>query len=302
MSGPDFSDSILGRLRALLPGLRGALADIAGFVLADPAGVAKLTIVQLAEATGTSPGTVTRFSRACGLERFADLRVALAVEMGRSAARRWSSDIGRGIGAEDSARQVLDTVAAAGAQALVNTADQLDLVAADLLSDHLATARHCHFFGVGTSAVTALEMAVRLRRLEVACWTWTDVHSALIAVTLADERDLVVGVSSSGQVVETLEVIEAAADRGAQTAVITRNPASPIARRAGLVLTTAPPRGDDPSDVLADRHAQFLVLDLIYARIAQRARERTGLVLAATAAAVEGHRLPVAAQQSRSDE
>jgi len=281
---------VLRRLEG--PAFPGALRAIADFVLADPAAAARMTIVELAERTGTSPGTITRFSRACGLTGYADLRVAIAEEAARTTANRWASDIGHEIHPDDPLDRVLQVLVSANSTALFSTADRLDPRVVDAVCAALIGARHCHFFGVGTSAITAEELAIRLRRIEIPCWVWPDAHSALIAVAQSDERDVVVGISFSGRVTETVEVISAAAARGATTIVITRDGGSPLAEHADLLLTTAASTGDQSAQSMADRHAQFLLVDVIYARIAQLTHPGIVDVLERTADALQTHRLP----------
>lgn len=284
---------VLRRLEGPAEAFPGALRAIADFVLADPAAAARMTIVELADRTGTSPGTITRFSRACGLTGYADLRVAIAEEAaGRTTANRWASDIGHEIHPEDPLDRVLQVLVSANSRALFSTAERLDPQTVDNVSAALIGARHCHFFGVGTSAITAEELAIRLRRIEIPCWVWPDVHSALIAVAQSDNRDVVVGISFSGRITETIEVIAAAAARGATTVVITHDAASPLAEHADLLLTTAAPTGDQPAQSMADRHAQFLLVDVIYARIAQLTHPGIVNVLERTADALQSHRLP----------
>src|SRR5258708_28310475 len=79
------SDGVLVRVRARLPEFTGALQRVAEEVLTDPAAAARATIVELAERSGTSPATVTRFCRALGFERYSDLRLRIAGEPGRAA-------------------------------------------------------------------------------------------------------------------------------------------------------------------------------------------------------------------------
>ena len=50
-----------------------------------PAAAARSTIVELAERSGTSPATVTRFCRALGFVGYADLRLAIAGETAKVA-------------------------------------------------------------------------------------------------------------------------------------------------------------------------------------------------------------------------
>jgi DNA-binding MurR/RpiR family transcriptional regulator len=275
------------------------LGRIADFVLAEPAAAARLTITELAEQTGTSPGTVTRFCRACGLRGFAELRVAIAEEVGRSGAHRWDTDIGSEIAPDAPADQVLKVLLATNVNAMMRTAEVLDLAVVDEVVARLAAARQCHFFGVGTSGVTADELRHRLRRIGVPCWSSADVHSGLTLAALVDERDLFIGVSTSGRVAETIEVLQAAGDKGAITVAITADPDSPLAQVADLVLSTARHIHSERADALADRHAQFLVVDLLYARLAQVLHDRTINLLDSTATALDRHRVPPTQRTTR---
>src|SRR5215510_8335077 len=91
-------ESLLARVRGSLPEFSGALRRVAEWILSDPAGAARSTIVELAERSETSPATVTRFCRALGFDGYADLRLAIAGETGRAALPAgWMVDIGRGI-------------------------------------------------------------------------------------------------------------------------------------------------------------------------------------------------------------
>src|SRR5215203_1582336 len=78
-------DSVLARVRAKLPEFTGALQRVAEHILSDPAAAARATIVELAERSGTSPATITRFCRAMGFDGYAELRLGIAAETGSAA-------------------------------------------------------------------------------------------------------------------------------------------------------------------------------------------------------------------------
>src|SRR4051794_1898617 len=59
-------------------------------ILADPAAVAGSTITELAGRAETSLTSVSRFCRTLGLPGYAELRLALAAEAGRSRSRPWT--------------------------------------------------------------------------------------------------------------------------------------------------------------------------------------------------------------------
>jgi DNA-binding MurR/RpiR family transcriptional regulator len=281
---------LLARLGQSRAQLSGALAQVAEAVLADPAGASRATITELAERVGTSPGTITRFCRALGFGGYQELRVALAEEAGRAAQGRWNTDIGREIHQDDKTDRVLEVLLAANIRALEETAAQLDLPAVDAVVRDLVDARQVHLFGIGTSGVSAEELRLRLFRIGVPCWAWSDVHNGLTSATLLDGRDVAVGISESGRVNETHDFLHEARRRGATTVAITGDATSPLAAAADLVLTTAARPTEFRSDALAGRHAQFLVLDVLYARFAQVTADRTMTLLERTAGAVAPHR------------
>src|SRR2546429_2501648 len=135
----ELPDSVLVRLHELLPEFTGALRRVADQVLADPAAAARATIVELAERSGTSPATVTRFCRALGFDGYADLRLGIASETGRAARQAgWSVDIGREIQPDDSLERVLHQIMAADARALGDTSSLLDLGAGAPAADAIA--------------------------------------------------------------------------------------------------------------------------------------------------------------------
>src|SRR2546423_12771795 len=89
------TDGVLVRVRSRLGEFTGALQRVADQVLTDPAGAARATIVELAERSGTSPATVTRFCRALGFDGYADLPPSIARATG-PAARPAGRTVGRG--------------------------------------------------------------------------------------------------------------------------------------------------------------------------------------------------------------
>src|SRR5687767_9870232 len=101
----------LVRVRARLPEFTGAVRRVGEHVLSDPAAASRATIVELAERSGTSPATVTRFCRALGFEGYSDLRLGIAAETGRVARLAgWTVDIGREIQPTDPLERVLGQI------------------------------------------------------------------------------------------------------------------------------------------------------------------------------------------------
>ncbi|MDT7800132.1 MAG: hypothetical protein QOI78_3565 [Actinomycetota bacterium] len=285
------SDGVLARVRSRLPEFTGALQRVAELVLTDPASAARSTIVELAERSGTSPATITRFCRALGFEGYADLRLGIAGETGRAARTGgWTDDIGREIQPTDPLERVLGQIMAADTQAMHDTAALLDLREVARAAEAIAKASRVDIYGASGSALVGAEMQLCLYRIGVSAWAWTDVHSGLASSALLRVGDVALGVSHSGQTRETIETIAEAGSHGATTIALTSFPRSPLSDVADIVLLTATQATTFRPDALSARHPQLVVLDLLYIAVAQRTHERAHASFQVTARAVAGHR------------
>ncbi len=282
---------VMTRLQSIRDQIPDALARVADQVLADPVGVTRLTLVDLAERSRVSPATVTRFCRRAGFGDYAQLRVAIAAEGGRAEQARWEMDLGRDIERNDPVDRVLQVVATADTRTLQETASQLDLEALERAAEAIAHTGHLDLFGVGGSGLSAGEMQFRLERLGIACWSRLDIHSALTSAALLGPGDVSLAISHSGRTREAVEVLGEAASREATTIALTGDSHSPLAEIADLVLTTAVRETSFRPEALAAKHAQLLVLDVIYVLVAQRRYEETGRAFELTATATEPHRV-----------
>ncbi|OLB65302.1 MAG: RpiR family transcriptional regulator [Actinobacteria bacterium 13_2_20CM_2_72_6] len=281
-------DSVLVRIRDHLPEFTGALHRVAEHVLGDPAAAARATIVELAERSGTSPATVTRFCRALGFAGYADLRLAIAGEAG------WAVDgidAGREIGPGDPLGTVLQQIMADDTGAMRDTAGRLDLRTVAAAADAITAARRVDIYGASSSALVAGELQFSLHRIGVAAWSWRDVHDGLASAATLGPQDVAIGVSHTGESRATIEILAEAGSHGATTVALTSFSRSPLAGVADLVLLTAVQGTPVRPDALSARHPQLVVLDLLYIAVAQRLHDRAHAAFQRTARAVDAHRV-----------
>ncbi|WP_245775023.1 MurR/RpiR family transcriptional regulator [Nonomuraea wenchangensis] len=282
---------VLNRIHTLLPTLPNALVRVAEQVLADPAEMTTLALVELADRARVAPATVTRFCRTIGYDHYRALRIAIAAETGRAEQARWEIDLGREIGPQDPPERVLEVIAGADARTIQETAAQIDPRVAERVADLVAGARRVDLFGVGGSWLSALEMQYRLERIGIASWARCEVHSGLTSAALLTGDDVAIGVSHSGTTRQTVEVLSRARAAGAVAVALTSFPRSPLADAADLVLTTSARETTFRPESLAAKHSQLVVLDLVYVMIAQRTFDRTTEAFDLTSQAVESHKL-----------
>ncbi|WP_283136790.1 MurR/RpiR family transcriptional regulator [Rhizohabitans arisaemae] len=285
------SGTVRVRIHSMQAELTGALSRVAEIVLTDPQTVARATIVELAERSGTSPATVTRFCRALGFAGYSDLRLSIAAETGLSARPSgWTADIGREIQPNDPLARVLEHLVAADQVAVRETAERLDLNQIERTAEAIARAGRVEIYGVGGSGLVGAELQRCLHRIGVPSWWWSDTHSALAGAALLRPGDVAIGISNSGQTSETIEALAEAACHDATTVALTSHPRSPLAELADIVLYTSAHASTFRAEALSARHPQLIVLDLVYIAVAQRTYERAHAAFQITARAVTGHR------------
>lgn len=283
---------LLSHLRSVLPGLAGALRQVGTVILEDPAWASRATIVELGERSGTSPATVTRFCRSLGLGGYTELRVGIATDIGRADQAGWEVGIGADVLPTDPLDRVLRTLLAVDLQAMHETAAGLDVRTVETVIEALVGARRIDLYGVGGSAAVLEDMQMRMHRIGLACWTWSDVHNGLMSAALLGPGDVAIALSHSGRSTETVDMLEQARASGATTVAITNFSTSPIAEFADHLLGTSVRETSYRSAEMSARHSQFLVLDLLYLAVAQRTHERATQTWTRAADAVAPHRTP----------
>ncbi|MGN6159812.1 MAG: MurR/RpiR family transcriptional regulator [Devosia sp.] len=294
MSAAAKTFSVIDRIKTYQSQMPATMAKIAAVLIDDPRAPLNLSITELAERAGTSAASVTRFCRMIGYSGYAPLRVGIAEDVGRGGAQAaWLADIGRSFGPhdppEDIKRALLDT----HVSSLQTTAALLDLPTAVRVAEAIAKSRHLDVYGVGGSALTALEVEARLYRIGINVHPWSEVHNGLTSAAILDRKCVAIGISNTGRTDETIQMLTVAKAAGAHTVAITGNPESPLARIAEDVLIAASPDGYlQPADLSA-RHCQLFVVDFLYLLIAQSNFDRTTRYLAASAAAVAPRRRPM---------
>ena len=283
--------SITQRISLRRPAMPKAMAKIADVISTHPTAPVELTITELADQAGTSAATVTRFCRAIGFEGYTQFRVGVAAESGRGdAGTTWRTDIADDIGQDDPADRVLLTLLGLHTRSMEVTTSLLDLDDVQLVARAIAEARHVDIYGVGGSGVIANEFRGRLYRIGVNAHSWSDVHDGLTSAVLQDGSSVAVGISNTGRTEETIEMLSHARAAGALTVAITTDADSWLASSADVALITASENPAQRPDDLSIKHAQLLVVDLLYVLVAQRTLGEAATRLAASAMAVSAHR------------
>lgn len=276
------------QVESALPQMSETMRKIARVLLSDPTAPLRMSITELAHRAGTSAATVTRFCRILGYDGYVQFRVAVATDVGRAPTR---VEIGTAFHPTDDARDVLRTLLSGHVSSLQSTAGGIDLEASTRIAHAIAHCRQVDLYGTGGSAVVAQEMEHRFFRIGVNTHAWADVHTGLASASMLGSSDVAIGISNSGETVETIEMLARAREGGALTVAITSRRNTPLEAVADECLLAAVPNQYlHPAD-LSTKHAQLLVLDFIYILVMQEDYAGAVAKLDVSAAAVATHRV-----------
>lgn len=280
-------------IAGLAPGLAPAERRVAEAIIAAPGEIAGLSIGVLAERCHTSEATVVRFCKRAGFAGYPELRLALASESGRSAARGEPSRlVDLDIGPDDDLAELVAKVGAIDTQAITETVAHLDLVSLTRVVDAIDRAGRVELYGIGASGLVASDLEQKLRRIGIGAHASTDAHACLTSAALLTDGDLALGISHGGETLDVIDPIVIAGGRGAKTVAVTNYPQSGLAQAAEVVLVTAVRESALRSGAIASRVAQLTVVDCIFTAVAVRRYDQTVRALEQTFDAVQSRRNP----------
>ncbi len=282
--------SILIRVRGAMPNLRPAERRVAQAVLADPARISESAITAVARLCQTSETTVLRFCRALGLAGYPELRIALARAAQWEEGDRTAPPVTGVITKTDSLADIVAKVTHADARAIEDTGSALDLTVLEAAVTAVAAARRIDIYGTGASALVGEDLRLKLHRIGLVSFLWSESHQALASAALLGPADVAIGISHTGTTVDIVDAVRVAREGGATTLAVTNFAGSPVAALADLVLTTAARETTFRSGAMSSRIAQLALVDCLFTGVAQRSYDRAMEALENTYEVVQSRR------------
>lgn len=279
-------------LRQRLPTLSKAERRVAEAVIEHPSLVVESTITQLAAACDTSPASVARMCRAAGFGGYKEFRIIVAAANSREqAARELFKVADAEISPTDSIADLVAKVAYQEARAIEETAREVDVTALDAVVSAIRSAPRIDIFGAGSSGLTAQDLQLKLHRIGIPGFCWSDAHLALTSAAITTPGSVAIGISHTGATLETNQLIELAHSRGAVTVAITNYPDSPLGIAADHVLTTSARESGFRTGAMSSRLAQMAIVDFLVVRLVQQDFAAASESLHSTYEAMQDHRI-----------
>lgn len=246
------------------PSLTASEQRVAAFVRANAERVAVLSLAGLAEACGVSDTTVLRTCRALGYSGYQDFKLRLVHRLLRRDATMLALD---GDGASERPyaryRQRLATD-------IEMTLDNLDVRSVHRCAEGIAASHHVTVVGLGNSGGVAKSLASALVAIGVRSTHLVDRVDIECLADVADDLDVVIGVSHSGTAPEVALALERCRSAGALTIALTNFDPSPVADVAEVVLLTYAAETLLGSASCHPRVLEFIVLEHLVTAVASQ--------------------------------
>lgn len=261
--------SCLDRIERLLNTVEGARRKTAEWVLDDPWGASRLSIVELAQRAGTSENAVTRFTRALGYSGYREFSQALNIDLGRRMGVVHTEPVevvgGRG---DHTIRSMFTGVFDLEVACIQDTVASLDWSQVERAVSLLADAGRILLIGTGSAAPVCQMAQYRLSNLGIAsAWT-ADPMAMLSEVAALGHNDAILAVSHSGRSRSTVEMMDLARSRNVPTLSITVDGASPLATICDVPLIIGGPATTLATAQFGARVAELVLLEALATSVA----------------------------------
>lgn len=217
-------DSLLKTIQSKYSSFSEKEKKIADFLLSSPAAATQCHIKEIADQTGVSVASITRFSKKVLCQSFVELKLKLARE------------------SYDHTKDELDVELKNQYKEMFN--DIESLIENEPLKEVLSLikkAKRLFIYGLGSSGLAAQEFNYRLSRMGFYSEAVTDPHLMIIRSVLLEKDDVVIAFSRSGQTKDLLKSLEAAKGKKAKLIAFTAFGDTPLTKMAHKVIWTIHP-------------------------------------------------------------
>jgi glucokinase len=251
------ANTLMERVQHLQSELSPAEQRVAQLVIEHPRKVLSEPIAEIAKLADVSQPTVIRFCRSLGFSGLADFKLKFAGSLTGTIPVR-HSQVRMTDSTHDLSAKVIDNTVSA----ILKFRDQLDVNSIDRAIDILRKAKRVEFYAMGNSRVVALDGQHKFFRFRIPTSSYGDSHLFALAAELLGPGDVVVAISTTGQLPELLDAVDVARAAGADVIAITSSK-SALARKASVCL--AVDHSEDSTTFLSmiSRILQLLLIDIM---------------------------------------
>lgn len=258
---------------------------LADYIFTNTSNTQYLSISTLAENSGVSEASITRFCHSLGLSGYNDFKLALAKA-------DYVSDLGDPSGSpetitsEDTLNNVFHKLHASNILSLNETLELLDEKDVSRAVDLLTRADQVFCFGQGGSMVMAMEAWARFSTASSRFIHISDSHMQAMNIALATSKDVILFFSYSGSTKDMEDIMNIAKKRNIPIILITHFPKSRAAEFADVILLCGYNESPLQSGSVAAKVGQLFLVECLFYGFCKRNPELYAAARASTAEAI----------------
>ena len=256
---------LISRVSAVKESLSKKERLIAEYVLANQDQLVGLSAKELAEMTNTSLSSVVRFCQGCGFSGFADLKNCIERETLTA-----HQLVNPNIHQTDSGAIIKQKTLSIH-QAIINGLNALwDGREFEEAAGAMLNASRIIVIGEGGSRSTALTMFYIFTQMNLPIENYSDPVFEIMKVSTVNPKDIVIGITYTGRLKNTIDSLRIAKERGATTIGLVGAPDSPILEYIDIVLHTTSVKKQFYQGALSRRVSELAVIEVLYSLLAAR--------------------------------
>lgn len=258
---------------------------LADYILANTHDSQYMSISSLAECSGVSEASITRFCKSLGLSGYNNLKLALAkaayvTDIGDP------SDTSDTITSEDTLGSIFRKLYDANVLSLNETMDLLNENEISKAVDFISAADRVFCFGQGGSMVMAMEAWARFSTATSHFVHIEDSHMQVMNIALATEKDVILFFSYSGSTKDMEDIMHIAKERHVSVILITHFPNSRATKYADVILLCGYNESPLQSGSVAAKIGQLFIIECLFYVFCKRNPEIYSKARSATVEAI----------------
>lgn len=244
------------------PSLSPSERQVADYVLAAADAVLRKNLATIAQEAGVSEPTVVRFCRSVGSTGLPDFKLKLAQRLSRGAPYIHSA-----VQPGDDLHGVVRKTCNASLAAICDVQESLDFEAIRRATAAILTARRVDCYGIGVSAIAAMDAYQKFIHIGVPTQYSSDTHLQTVLAATLKHGDVALVFSHTGQSRDTVRAARVARQHGAVVVGITGSDTI-LARDCAITIAVDPIEDTFVYVPMVARVAHLVVVDILATNVA----------------------------------
>ncbi|BBN99541.1 MurR/RpiR family transcriptional regulator [Sporolactobacillus terrae] len=253
--------TLIQQVKYRLDQLSEAEKRVGRYITRYPELVPNMTSKDLSNKTDVSEATVVRFCKSVGAANFKTFKLTLAKELPLS--EEDLTDFSS-LKKNDAPYDLFCKVTQLNKQAIESTSLSLERKQFEKAVRQLKDADKIIFFGVGGSAIAAIDGSYKFSRLGYHSMMIPDFHQAAATTPFLSPASIFVAISMSGKTKDVLQLAQLVKNKGARVIAITNATQSPLLKMADIPLCTPAVEQDFRIGSIASTMTQLNIVDALY--------------------------------------